>query len=66
LLLYPFVLALFLGTPRLAYRFWKDSRIDLFMNAKTQRVLIVGADRAGEALARDLASRQSLCGGRLR
>src|SRR5580698_5378547 len=54
LLLYPFVLALFLGTPRLAYRFWKDSRIDLFMNAKTQRVLIVGADRAGEALARDL------------
>ncbi len=39
LLLYPFVLALFLGTPRLAYRFWKDSRIDLFMNAKTQRVL---------------------------
>jgi FlaA1/EpsC-like NDP-sugar epimerase len=54
LLLYPFVLALFLGTPRLAYRFWKDSRIDLFMNAKTQRVLIVGADSAGEALARDL------------
>jgi FlaA1/EpsC-like NDP-sugar epimerase len=54
LLLYPFVLALFLGTPRLAYRFWKDSRIDLFMSAKTQRVLIVGADRAGEALARDL------------
>jgi len=54
LLLYPFVLALFLGTPRLAYRFWKDSRIDLFMSAKTQRVLIVGADSAGEALSRDL------------
>lgn len=54
LLLYPFVLALFLGAPRLAYRFWKDSRLDLFMNAKTQRVLIVGADSAGEALARDL------------
>jgi len=54
LLLYPFVLALFLGTPRLAYRFWKDSRIDLFVNAKTQRVLIVGADSAGEALSRDL------------
>jgi len=54
LLLYPFVLSLFLGTPRLAYRFWKDSRIDLFVNAKTQRVLIVGADSAGEALSRDL------------
>jgi FlaA1/EpsC-like NDP-sugar epimerase len=54
LLLYPFVLALFLGTPRLAYRFWKDSRIDLFVNANTQRVLILGADSAGEALARDL------------
>jgi len=54
LLLYPFVLALFLGFPRLTYRFWKDSRLDLFSGKKTQRVLIIGADRAGEALVRDL------------
>lgn len=54
LLIYPFVLSLFLGFPRLGYRFWKDSRIDLFQDKKMRRVLIVGADRAGEALARDL------------
>ena len=54
LLLYPVVLAVLLGTPRLAYRFWKDSRVDLFQAKPAQRVLIVGADRAGEALSRDL------------
>src|SRR5215469_15407466 len=54
LLLYPMVLAVLLGTPRLAYRFWKDSRLDLFQDKPLQRVVIVGADRAGEALARDL------------
>ncbi|MHA6203311.1 polysaccharide biosynthesis protein [Dyella soli] len=54
LLLYPAVLSVLLGTPRLAYRFWKDSRVDLFQTKPVQRVLIVGADRAGEALARDL------------
>jgi len=54
LLLYPVVLAVLLGAPRLAYRFWKDSRLDLFQSQPTQRVLIVGGDRAGEALSRDL------------
>ncbi|RDI99526.1 polysaccharide biosynthesis protein [Dyella solisilvae] len=54
LLLYPVVLAVLLGAPRLAYRFWKDSRLDLFQAKPMQRVLIVGADRAGEALSRDL------------
>jgi FlaA1/EpsC-like NDP-sugar epimerase len=54
LLLYPIVLALLLGLPRLAYRYWKDSRLDLFQASPSQRVLILGAGRAGEALVRDL------------
>jgi FlaA1/EpsC-like NDP-sugar epimerase len=54
LLLYPVALTLLLGLPRLAYRFWKDSRLDLFSTRTSRRVLIVGADRAGEALSRDL------------
>ncbi|MCW8807161.1 MAG: polysaccharide biosynthesis protein [Rhodanobacter sp.] len=64
LLLYPILLAVLLGGPRLAYRFWKDSRSDLFQNKKVKRVLIVGADRAGEVLSRDLKrdSRYSVVG----
>ncbi|EIL95534.1 MULTISPECIES: polysaccharide biosynthesis protein [Rhodanobacter] len=54
LLLYPFVLAMCLGTPRVAYRVWKDSRLALFPNQGGQRVLILGAESAGEALLRDL------------
>jgi FlaA1/EpsC-like NDP-sugar epimerase len=54
LLLYPVLLAILLGGPRLAYRFWKDSRNDLLHNQSVKRVLIVGADRAGEVLSRDL------------
>ena len=64
LLLYPVVLAILLGGPRLLYRFWKDSRVDLFESKAIKRVLIVGADRAGEALLRDLRrdSRYSVVG----
>src|ERR1700754_324197 len=54
LLVYPVVLSVLLGVPRLTYRFWKDSRLDLFQSMPTRRVLVVGAGRAGEALARDL------------
>ena len=54
LLLYPAVLVVCLGLPRLAYRYWKDSRLDLFSTSPTQRVLVLGAGRAGEALVRDL------------
>ncbi len=54
LLLYPGLLALLLGAPRLAYRYWKDSRTDLLKGQVAKRVLIVGADRAGEVLSRDL------------
>jgi FlaA1/EpsC-like NDP-sugar epimerase len=52
--LYPILLSLLLGVPRLTYRFWKDSRLDLFSTQTSQRVIIIGADRAGETLARDL------------
>jgi FlaA1/EpsC-like NDP-sugar epimerase len=52
--LYLVLLVTLLGLPRLAYRFWKDSRLDLFRSKHGKRVLIIGADRAGEALARDL------------
>ncbi len=54
LLLYPAVLVVCLGLPRLAYRYWKDSRLDLFSTSPTQRVLVLGAGRAGEALVRDI------------
>jgi len=54
LLIYPVLLAVLLGAPRLAYRYWKDSRNDLLQNQPVKRVLIVGADRAGEVLSRDL------------
>ena len=53
-LLYPLVLGALLGLPRLAYRFWKDSRRELLRNHEVKRVLIVGADRSGEVLSRDL------------
>jgi len=54
LLVYPLTLAVLLGGPRLLYRYWKDSRSDLLKNKTVKRVLIVGADRAGEILSRDL------------
>ncbi len=52
--LYPVLLSILLGGPRLAYRFWKDSRLDLFASRQSRRVIIIGAGRAGEALARDV------------
>ena len=55
LVIYPAVLSVFLGLPRLAYRYWKDSRIDLVSNVPARRVLVLGAGRAGEALLRELA-----------
>ncbi len=55
LAIYPAVLVLLLGAPRLAYRYWKDSRFELFSRAPARRVLVLGAGRAGEALLRELA-----------
>lgn len=54
LVLYPPILAVLLGLPRLAYRYWKDSRFDLALDAPSKRVLILGAGRAAEALLREL------------
>ncbi|MEW9570485.1 polysaccharide biosynthesis protein [Rhodanobacter sp. Si-c] len=54
LLLYPVVLAIVLGVPRLAYRYWKDSRRGMTGVHSVRRVMILGADRAGEVLSRDL------------
>ena len=51
LVLYPVLLAALLGGPRLAYRFWKDSRTGV---SDARRVIIIGADRAGEVLSRNL------------
>jgi FlaA1/EpsC-like NDP-sugar epimerase len=54
LVLYPFSLLILLGLPRMIYRFWKDSRLDLLRDRPLQRVLILGAGRAGETIIRDL------------
>jgi FlaA1/EpsC-like NDP-sugar epimerase len=54
LVIYPVLLVLFLGAPRLAYRYWKDSRFDLSLRVPAKRVLVLGAGRAGEALVREL------------
>ena len=54
LVIYPALLVVFLGTPRLAYRYWKDSRFDLSVRVPAKRVLVLGAGRAGEVLVREL------------
>ena len=53
LLLYPFVLTILLGAPRLIFRAWKDHRL-LQASEGAERVLVLGAGQAGEALVRDL------------
>lgn len=53
LLLYPFVLTVLLGAPRLIFRAWKDHRL-LQPGEGAERVLILGAGQAGESLVRDL------------
>lgn len=53
LLLYPFVLTVLLGAPRLIFRAWKDHSQQQARDG-AERVLILGAGQAGEALVRDL------------
>jgi FlaA1/EpsC-like NDP-sugar epimerase len=53
LAVYPFALVAFVGLPRLVYRAWKDHQLAQQGRA-AQRVLILGAGRAGEMLVRDL------------
>ncbi|MBS0571161.1 MAG: polysaccharide biosynthesis protein, partial [Proteobacteria bacterium] len=55
LAIYPVLLAVLLGAPRLAWRYWKDSRFELLSRVPARRVLVLGAGRSGEALLRELA-----------
>jgi FlaA1/EpsC-like NDP-sugar epimerase len=54
LILYPVLLVMCLGTPRLAYRFVKDRRMALDTTAAVKTCLIVGAGRAGDMLVREM------------
>ena len=54
LILYPILLIFFLGGPRLAYRVWKDHSFNFKASVGKQRVLIIGAGRAGDMLVREM------------
>jgi FlaA1/EpsC-like NDP-sugar epimerase len=54
LVVFPVLLFVFLGIPRLLYRGWKDRWAGLDENRDRKRVLVLGAGRAGELLVRDL------------
>jgi len=57
-LVYPAVLFLALGLPRMCYRFWKDSREpERSETLGLQRVLVLGAGRSGALLERELRRR---------
>ena len=57
-LIYPALLFVLLGLPRMCYRFWKDSRISNTTSVKGfKRVLILGAGRSGAMLERELRRR---------
>ena len=54
LIFYPVVLMFFLSVPRLGYRLWKDHAQSLHNNSGANRVLVIGAGRAGETVVRDI------------
>ena len=57
-LIYPVLLFVLLGLPRMCYRFWKDSQISSSAPIKGfKRVLILGAGRSGAMLERELRRR---------
>ena len=57
-LIYPVLLFVLLGLPRMCYRFWKDSRVAIPVSGKGfKRVLILGAGRSGAMLERELRRR---------
>jgi len=53
-LLYPILLIILLGGPRLGYRLWKDHTLNLRTVSAAKRIFIIGAGRAGEMLAREM------------
>ena len=54
-LVYPGILFLALGLPRMCYRFWKDSRLpDNSREQGLKRALILGAGRSGALLEREV------------
>lgn len=58
MLIYPVVLFLTLGLPRMWYRFWKDSRLPARQQVTgLKRVLVLGAGRSGALLERELRHR---------
>ena len=57
-LIYPGILFLMLGLPRMCFRFWKDSRLSgTDTGGGRQRVLVLGAGRSGALLERELRHR---------
>ena len=57
-LVYPGILFLALGLPRMCYRFWKDSHLPGAQSGSgLQRVLVLGAGRSGALLERELRHR---------
>jgi len=59
-LLYPVILFVLLGLPRMCYRFWKDSQaVDSVSGKGLKRVLIIGAGRSGAMLEKELRRRGS-------
>ncbi len=57
-LIYPGILFLTLGLPRMCYRFWKDSRLPVKREVSGgKRVLVLGAGRSGAMLQRELRHR---------
>lgn len=58
MLIYPGLLFLALGLPRMCYRFWKDSNIQAAQQVSGgKRVLVLGAGRSGALLERELRHR---------
>ncbi len=53
-LIYPVLLSILLGAPRLALRLWKDRSLNFRSRPGHTRVLLLGAGTTGDLLARDL------------
>ncbi len=60
ILIYPVLLFVLLGLPRMCFRFWKDSHFPAkSSDAGVKRVLVLGAGRSGALLERELRHRSS-------